>query len=136
MNRKNNGGWSTFIFNTVLTLAVLIILMQVNNLEVLNLNQRREAEAIKLQIARLARSVDQLQAKVKGVQTSDGNSQSAYVADVKFLHPQVKNFFNRQSSQVGASNSSNDWSVSQELRFTGSGPQGHELRYREFSPTE
>jgi len=92
MNRKNNGGWSTFIFNTVLTLAVLIILMQVNNLEVLNLNQRREAEAIKLQIARLARSVDQLQAKVKGVQTSDGNSQSAYVADVKFLHPQVKNF--------------------------------------------
>jgi len=92
MNRKNNGGWSTFIFNTFLTLAVLIILMQVNNLEVLNLNQRREAEAIKLQIARLARSVDQLQAKVKGVQTSDGNSQSAYVADVKFLHPQVKNF--------------------------------------------
>lgn len=92
MNRKNNGGWSTFIFNTVLTLAVLIILMQVNNLEVLNLNQRREAEAIKLQIARLARSVDQLQAKVKGVHTSDGNSQSAYGADVKFLHPQVKNF--------------------------------------------
>lgn len=92
MNRKNNGGWSTFIFNTVLTLAVLIILMQVNNLEVLNLNQRREAEAIKLQIARLARSVDQLQAKVKGVQTGNNDSRSSYGADVKFLHPHVKNF--------------------------------------------